>query len=55
MTKGGILSLLQRTLGIPDGPPRDALLHGVQGIGQSSTLRFAEQQVNVFKHNDTRL
>ena len=47
-----VVALLPEMLGLANQPPRDSLLQRLDRVGESLQLRLAEQQVNVFGHDD---
>jgi hypothetical protein len=47
-----VVALLPEMLRITDQAPRHTLLEGFERVGERSLLWFAEQQVNVFRHDD---
>ena len=46
-----VVPLLPEMLSIADQAPRYSLLQGLQRIGQRVLLRFAEQEVNMLRHD----
>ena len=47
-----VIALLPKMLGLADQASRSALFQRLDGIGEHAPLRFAEQQVNVLRHDD---
>jgi hypothetical protein len=47
-----VVALLPEVLRFANQAPRNALLEGFERIGERSPLWFAEEEVNVFRHDD---
>ena len=47
-----VITLLPEVFCFADQSPRDTLLERFDGMGERVAMRFAEQQVNVLRHDD---